>query len=197
MMADRYLAPHFAQFCSMHPEIELRLLTPFQPMDLTRHEAEVAIRVSDNPPETLIGRRLLTFAMGAYAAPHFLDRLPANPDPAEVDWIGWESDSYNRRMISNYFPTAKVFHRVDSLLVLNSLVRAGMGASVFPCYWADTEAGLRRVYRKPISDDTLGLWVLVHPDARRAAKVRAFTDFISNAFQADRDLFEGLRPTSR
>ena len=47
-------------------------------------------------------------------------------------------------------------------------------------------------YRKPISDDTLGLWVLVHPDDRRAARVRGFTDFIGNTFQADCDLFERL-----
>ena len=52
-------------------------------------------------------------------------------------------------------------------------------------------------YRKPISDDTLGLWVLVHPGARRAGRVRGFTDFISNTFQADRDLFERLRATRR
>ena len=197
MMVDRYLAPHLARFCTQNPEIDLSLLTPFQPIDLTRREADVAIRVSANPPETLVGRRLLTFALGVYATPALCDGLPSDPDPAAFDWIGWESETTHHRMISRHFPTARVQHRVDSLLVLRSLVRAGMGASVLPCYWADGEAELRRVYGTAIDDDSLGLWVLVHPDVRRAARVRAFLDFITGVFLADRDLFEGRRPASR
>ena len=196
MMVDRYLAPHFARFAVQHPDIDLSVLTPFQPMDLVRHEADVAIRVTDDPPDALIGRRLFSFAMGVYASPDFVAVQSDNPDPANFSWVGWESDAYNRLMITNHFPKAKVRHRVDSMFVLNSLVREGFGASVLACYWADTDAGLRRIYNDPIAGTDLGLWVLVHPDVRRAARVRAFTSFITEVFLSDRDLFEGRLPAS-
>lgn len=194
MLVDRYLAPHFAKFSKLHPDIDLHILTPFQPLNLVRREADVAIRVTDNPPESLIGRRICAFAMGVYGSIDFVETIPENPDPAEINWIGWSSETYHRRMITDHYPQARARHRVDSLLVLNSLVRAGIGASVCPCYWADAEASLRRIYSKPLAANELSLWVLVHPDVRRAARVRAFSSFISDAFRAESDLFEGRRP---
>ncbi len=191
MMVDRYLAPHVASFCAEHTEIELSLLTPFQPLDIMRREADVAVRVSASPPETLVGRRLFDFALAVYASPDFVDALPDEPDPAQFNWVGWASDDYNKRMITDNYPDAKVCHRIDSLLVLNALVQQGLGASVLPCYWADKNCALRRVYNQPVSQSGLGLWVLAHPDVRHVERVRAFTGFIQKAFQHDRDLFEG------
>jgi molybdopterin-guanine dinucleotide biosynthesis protein A len=47
----------------------------------------------------------------------------------------------------------------------------------------------------------MDLWVLSHPDVRRAARVRAFTAFIADIILADRELFEGrdaaLKETGR
>jgi len=40
----------------------------------------------------------------------------------------------------------------------------------------------------------MDLWILTHPDMRRAAQVRAFTKYIADTFLSDRDLFEGRRP---
>ena len=211
MMVHRYLAPHLARFSALNPGIELTLLSPYQPLNLGRREADVAIRVTADPPETLIGRRLLDFAMAAYVAPALLDRMPAAPDPtapdpaapdpaapdpaapdpAAIDWIGWESESYHRRIITTPYPRARTRHRVDSLLLAEALVREGLGASVLPCYWADSAPGLRRLYAAPTPDSGLGLWVLTHPDTRRTARVQAFTRFITQVFLADRALFEG------
>lgn len=194
VMVERYLAPHLAQFCERHPDIELSIVTPFQPVDLTRREADVAIRASDNPPEFLVGRRLFSFALGVYGSPRHHGGLPGVADPSELNWIGWESDHYNDRMIASQFPSAKVHHRVDSLLVASSMVRAGLGVSVFPCYWADQDEELVRIYPEPVEQTALGLWVLTHPDVNRAARVRAFTQFITEIFLSDRDLFEGRGP---
>ncbi|MEM7222681.1 MAG: LysR family transcriptional regulator [Pseudomonadota bacterium] len=191
MMVDRYLAPHLTRFATDNPEIELNLATAFQPLDLARREADVAIRVSADPPETLVGRRLMDFALGVYGAPEFIEALGEAPDPENVPWIGWNSESTHQRMIADHFPTAGARHRVDSLLAASALARAGLGATVLPCYWADRDPGLRRLYPQPIANHRRGLWVLAHPDVRKAARVRAFTRFVSEVLLAERDLFEG------
>lgn len=191
------LAPHFARFVAEHPEIDLTVATSYQHLSLARREADVAIRATDKPPDTLIGRRLLTLAFAVYGAAEVVDALGREPDPSELTWIGWESEAYNRLFIKDHYPTAQFRHRVDSLVVMRALVRAGLGVTVFACWRGDSDPRLRRVYAQPITDSGLHVWVLAHPDVRRAARVRAFTKFISEAILAERDLFEGRQPRPR
>jgi molybdate transport repressor ModE-like protein len=191
---NHYLAPHFARFVAENPEIDLDTVTQYQHLSLARREADVAIRTTLKPPDTLIAKKLFTFALGVYAAPAVVDAMPNEPDPSEMSWIGWESEAYNRLMITDHYPNARVRHHVDSLVDMHSLARAGLGVAVLGCFSADTDPGLRRVYARPISETAMDLWVLSHPDMLRTARVRAFTRFIADTFLADRDLFEGRRP---
>lgn len=194
MMVDRYLAPHLASFSALHPGIDLEIVTPLHNLDLMRREADVAIRASQGPPETLIGRRLFSFGLAVYASKSLAAALPPDPDPASLDWIGLDSDAYNQRVTTANFPTAKIRHRVDGLVVLNALVREGFGVAVLACYWADAEPDLQRIYPDPVMQDVLGLWVLSHPDMRRTARVRAFTKFITEVLLGDRERFEATQP---
>jgi DNA-binding transcriptional LysR family regulator len=192
--SNSYLAPHFARFAALHPDIDLDVATRYQHLSLARREADVAIRTTVKPADTLIGRRLFRFALAVYGATEVVAGLDQRPDPADLPWIGWDNEAYNRLMILNHFPTAQIRHRADSLLDMRSLARAGLGVAVIGCFAADPDPGLRRVYPEAITDNKMDLWVLSHPDLWRAARVRAFTSFIADAFLADRDLFEGRRP---
>lgn len=192
--ANHYLAPHFTRFARLHPDIELEIITRYEHASLARREADVAIRTTMHPPETLVGRRLFRFALAVYGAPDLVAGLPADPDPAELPWIGWRSESFNRLMLTDHFPEARPKHRVDSLIELGTMTREGLGVSLLGCFCADPDPRLRRVYAEPIMDGEMDLWVLTHPDLVRVARVRSFMRFITDAFMADRDLFEGRRP---
>lgn len=187
MMADRFLAPHLAAFSACHPGIDLDLLTPMAPLDMLRHEADVALRVSADPPGFLYGRRLCGFALAAYVARHGDE----HPDPGAIDWIGW--DGGGRNIVDAAFSDARIRHRADGLLAAAALVRAGLGASVLPCYWADRDAALERLYPDPVAGQ-LALWVLVHPDVRRLARVKALVSWLTRVCIAQRDSFEGRTP---
>jgi len=193
---NRYLATHFVRFARTHPEIDLEISTSYQHLSLARREADVAIRTTLKPPETLVGRRLFCCALAAYASPEIVAALPPDPDPARLDWIGWSSEAYNRLMISNHFPTANIRHWCNSQHDITTMARAGLGVAVTGCFAADPDPGLVRVYPEPITDTDMDLWVLTHPDLMRVARVREFTAFIADTFLADRDLFEGRRPTA-
>jgi DNA-binding transcriptional LysR family regulator len=97
-------------------------------------------------------------------------------------------------MITGSFPQARIRHRVDDMQAMCAMTRCGLGLAVLPCYMADPDRGLVRAIPEPATDRSLGLWVLTHPDVKRVARVRAFTEFIAKAILADRDLFEGRRP---
>ncbi|ONX33914.1 LysR family transcriptional regulator, partial [Burkholderia cenocepacia] len=63
------LSPVFAAFRHACPEITLEVSVSNAVFDLSKREADVAIRPSSSPPEVLIGRRVGTIAQAVYAAP--------------------------------------------------------------------------------------------------------------------------------
>ena len=188
-----YLARHVARFAEAHPDIDIDLITSYQHLSLARREADIAIRTTTRPPETLVGRRLFRFALAVYGARDLVARLPHRPEPGALSWIGWESEAYNRILIHDHFPEAVVRHRSDSNMNILAMARAGMGVCGIGCFHGDRDPALARVYPAPITENRMDLWVLSHPDVRRAARVRAFTEFICDTFMGDRDLFEGRR----
>jgi len=191
---EAFLAPRVAAFAEMHPDIDLDIVTSYQHLSLARREADIAIRTTTTPPETLVGRRLFRFALAVYGArTHYAGAGPP-PDPASLTWIGWESEGFNRIMIHDHFPAANVRHRTDSLVAQRALARAGLGVAVIGCFAADPDPDLVRIYPGPITENAMELWILTHPDIRRTARVRAFMRFAADAFLAERELFEGRRP---
>ena len=189
VLANLYLAPHLAGFLKEHPAIDLSVVCTFQHLNLSRREADVAIWVSAQPTDTLVGRRLADVALAVYAA-----RDHAGQGVSEsLDWIGWQDEAYNRLMIAGTFPGVRIRHRVDDLQTMRAMTRAGLGLAVLPCYMADPDQDLARASPHPLAGQNLGLWLLTHPDVRRVARVRAFIDFITRTIQSDRDLFEGHR----
>jgi DNA-binding transcriptional LysR family regulator len=149
---------------------------------------------AERRPETLLGRRLAKTAFAVYAAraDGCASHEPAHPE--SWDWIGWHDEVYNRMLITGAFPEARIKHRVDSTVAMQSMVRHGLGIAVLPCYTADRDPGLRRILPDLLSEGTPDLWVLHHPDVRRVSRVSLFADFITDVIRSDLDLFEGRRP---
>ena len=72
-------------------------------------------------------------------------------------------------------------------------VRAGAGVGVLPCYIADGDPLLERV-SLPVPELDAEHWVIVHRDLRRAACVRAVTDWIRQLFVEHRHKLAGIEP---
>jgi DNA-binding transcriptional LysR family regulator len=191
VMADSYLSSRLRPFVAENPGIMLNLVCTLQHLSLTRRDADVAVRMTSKPPEGLVGRRLCSIAVGVYGAK--ADSV-ASLDKAE--WIGWQDDSYNRMLIAAKFPKAHIRHRTDDMQATAAMARAGLGLVVLPCYVGDLDPGLRRMVPEPADRHILDLWVLTHSNIRRAARVRALTEYIADQISSDRDLFEGRRPAA-
>jgi len=192
VMSNLYLAPHFAQFLQMHPGINLSVNSTFQNLSLSRGEADVAVRNTSHPLETLIGRRLVKVATAIYAAGDLAPRLREMGEP--WPWIGWQDEAYTKLLITTHFPDAIVKHRVDDMQTMRSMARNGIGVAALPCYMADTDPGLVRILPNAILKGALDVWVLRHPAVRQVARLRLLTEFLADTILSDRDLFEGERP---
>ncbi|KTS14582.1 LysR family transcriptional regulator, partial [Methylobacterium indicum] len=56
------LTPILAEFCARCPEVRLDVVVSEQALNLAKRDADVALRATNDPPDTLVGRRLATIA---------------------------------------------------------------------------------------------------------------------------------------
>jgi len=192
------LPPLLAQFRELHPGIVLEVTTANLMANLTRRDADVAIRPVADPPETLVGRRVAGIAFAAYAAASQPAARAGTVDPAAHPWVA-PDDSLAGTSVARWMrqtlPDAAIALRADSLVELRHAARTGIGLAALPCYLGDTSEGLVRI-ATPTVPEPAALWVLTHEDLRRTARVSAFTEFMGAALVRQRDLLEGRRPAA-
>ena len=184
------LPPLFARFLADHPGITLEVTTTNQLANLTKREADVAIRPAAAPPESLVGRKVADVAFAAYARPDL-----AGVPGGERRWIGTDAGlagTVAARWLAAEVPAGAVALRADSLVGMAEAASAGIGATVLPCYLGDRWPGLARL-GGPIDNPRSALWVLTHEDLRRTARVSTFTEFMIRELRAQRGLLEGSK----
>lgn len=182
------LAAPLATFKQEQPGITLDVTTSNAFANLSKRDADVAIRPAIDPPEFLMGRRVGSVAFAVYAAATF-------DDSAEC-WIGPDdtlAGTSVARWMRSAMPSRRPNIRADSLVSMRALCAAGAGLAALPCYLGDSDTRLVRI-RAPIPEMTTALWVLTHPDLARTARVRLLMDHVSTALGRQRALIEGLRP---
>ncbi|MCG8504116.1 MAG: LysR family transcriptional regulator [Sphingomonadales bacterium] len=187
----RLLVPHLHEFTEANPEIQVELLVSRELANLSRREADVAIRVTNAPAETLSGRRLLNVVVAKYASRDYLETHTLEGKDATARWIGWiddiENPSYIARSRYRHLP---VHHRINNYESWLAMAKAGFGIVELPCFMADQEPELVRLPPEPEAASR-DLWVLSHQDVAATPRFRAFRDFAAKVILRHRDLLEG------
>jgi DNA-binding transcriptional LysR family regulator len=183
-VAHRVLPELLAEFRTRHPGIRLELLVDNRQLDLSRREADIALRATRPAAPDLFGRKLADIAWTIYGARAYLARRGADAALAAHDFIGWDAsaDVAAAAWLAAAIPESAVIYRSSSLLHQLNAAKAGIGLAVLPCYLADAEPDLRRVL-PPIPALTRELWLITHEDLRTTARVRAFFDLVGDALQ--------------
>jgi DNA-binding transcriptional LysR family regulator len=203
-LANSILPDVLAAFRTKYPRIAIELDASNAVVSLARRAADVAIRPADRPPEALVGRRISAIGFAIYAGTRYLTERGGTPEIstqalADHVWIGPDdglADTSVARWMRTAVPQADVALRASSLLALRQAATAGLGLAALPCYLAEGAPDLVRVH-PPIAAMATALWVVTHADLRRAARIRAFTDFVSAALARHRALLEGSVPRRR
>ncbi len=170
------VTPVLASFKQAYPEIALEIIVTHQPLNLSRRDADIAIRATRDPPETLVGRRLTTFAWCRYAPRSWVEegRLV---DPANVSWVGFGDALSNlpaRIWLDSEVERQNICCRFDTLIGVAQAIASGMGMGAIPCFIGDQMEDVVRVGDSLEFGDAL--WLLTHADLRNSARVRAFMD---------------------
>lgn len=189
-MASSVLMPMFASFSREHPQIDLHIVVSNLDASLPEREADIAIRLTNNPTDTLIGRKMVTVASTIYGGREYLEQLENQGD--EPKWIGVECCNFHKSWTKQNCGEQSHNLFCDDTLLTLSAIREGLGISFLPCFMGDADPLLQR-YCDPAPGHNLGLWILLHPDLKHTARVLAFRDHMVRSIEAERDLFEGKR----
>lgn len=187
-MASSVLMPMFASFCKDYPQVELRIIVSNSDASLSQRDADVAIRLTNSPSELLIGKRIVTVASTIYGHRSYIEDLrKTGEDPR---WIGVECCHFHKTWTKQSCDGQSHHFYSDDTLLTQAALRAGLGVSYLPCFMGDRDPSLMR-YSDPVDAHNLGLWILLHPDLKKTARVLSFRDHMISSISEERDLFEG------
>jgi DNA-binding transcriptional LysR family regulator len=189
VLASRFVAPRLAPLRARHPGLMIELIGHSQAASLTRREADIAVRLSRPEESALVARRLGSLGYGLYGAAAYLDGRPREA----WDWLGYDEELAQvpqQRWLLTLARGCPLAFRTNDLGALLTAAQAGMGVAALPCFLADGDPALRR-----LPEDARAarreIWLLVHADLRRSARVRAVLDHLAAIFEHDRALLAG------
>ncbi|MDX5151215.1 MAG: LysR family transcriptional regulator [Acidiferrobacterales bacterium] len=187
-IASSFLMPMLSRFSNAYPEITVELSVSNADVSLPEREADIAIRVTSTPAETLIGKKIGTIASAVYGSHDYLERMHTQNETPK--WIGVNCCDYHIKWTRRLSGDESFNFRVDEPLITHESVRQGLGLAVLPCHMGDRDPELRR-YMDPPPEMDVDLWLLYHRDLKRTERVHVFRDFIANEFENISDLLEG------
>ena len=181
------LTPMLARFREENPRIRLDLQLGDRFFDLDRREADVAIRPGPRPPENAVGRRVAAVGWTVYG--------PAELDPEgceDLPWVGYGDDLARLAAVQWRRERAggEPLLTVNTVPGMRDLLVQGGFRGMLPCFVGDPTPGLQRL-QPPIPEAASQLWLLVHADLRRAARVRLLVDHLWDGLRDLVTVFEG------
>ncbi len=190
-MFDALIIPKLPRLLKRHPGLVLTFSSSWDFLDLSRREADIALRVTEPTHPDAVGRRLGRQALGVYAA---LDLELVDAPPI----IGLPRDNESTRFsgfLHELFPRSPIVARGNTEGHILALTRAGIGVGLVDCFVGDADPLLRRVLPEPV--DHYDVWAVVHVEMHKSPRVRSVMDFLTEVYSEEADLIEGRRPQAQ
>lgn len=134
-VAEVVLAPLLRDLIAAHPKLRIALDPGEAVRDLTRREADLALRIVRPTSGDLVMTRLTTARWVLVAAPKLARRLGTIRDFAQLPWVGWGERLASigaARWLQKHAKSADPVVRSDSLTVQLAAVKSGVGVALVP-----------------------------------------------------------------
>ncbi|MDK9760107.1 LysR family transcriptional regulator, partial [Vibrio sp. D173a] len=179
-----------ALFAERYPDITLNLNFGNDIANLSRRESDVSIRIANKVYDDAVGRRLVQMSQAAYCTREYAEKVKDNAGEG-LHFIGWhepEGDVSAQWLKESFYPKATLKHRVSELVPLINLAASGLGMAYLACNLGDRHPNLVRApFQKPLPYRSI--WLLLHTDLRRTARIRRFVDFLGEQIQSRENEF--------
>lgn len=187
-IATFVIGPRLADFRRFYPGILLEIVAGWDVANLTRREADIALRTVRPTHGDFVIRKAGVWKCALYCSKAYADAHGLRPKPrrppnlSNVDVIDWTEESTFRG--GNWFGThargSSTAFAANSRHIQYAACKVGLGVAILPCLAADNDPDLLRLL-PPERVRSVDLWLVVHRDLTRTSRVRAVMDFLSDA----------------
>jgi DNA-binding transcriptional LysR family regulator len=189
-----FLLPCLGQFRRRYPDILLELIDASGNLSLTQREADIAIRLArpDAGGTRVLVRKMADMGYAVYGAKSLLNGR-SSLELTHLPWVIYD-DSFAHLPEAQWFVRnikgVEPVLRTNDDVALDAAVRQGLGVGVLACYMADHDKAFVRL-SGPSPLFSREIWLLVHRELRRVARVQALVDWLSETLAAKRAILSG------
>lgn len=187
LLLAEVLGPMLDEFHKEYPSIDLQIRATNELLDLDRREADLAIRISDNPGDDLKGLRLTEQHTASFATEAVARDIQAAPSRI-VDWIAFVTMSEPPKAVDPKYPNHRIKFHFDDMVAIQGAARAGLGVARLPMFLGRNTPGLVQIDVLP-PQPYLPIWVVGHKDVWPNAKVAAFRAILVRYIKQTKPLF--------
>lgn len=180
-LEEMVVLPALPELMARHPRLRVEFVSGTDLADLTRREADLAVRsIRPTSGEGLVVRLLRRVRVGVFCSPSYLSAYGAQGLSAQR-WVGWESGRSHlgaARWLRGALPEAEVVFRGSNMNALRVAASCGLGLVMLPEIFGALTPGLVRF---PWAGPALPegeLWLVGHAAQHRSARVRVVRDFL-------------------
>lgn len=188
MIGIEVLPQAFTKFREAHPRIAIELALSNRTADLSRREADIAVRMVKPTQATLVAKKVGLVRIALHAHPSYL-RARGTPNSAQAlsahAIIGFDTTPSVRAAIPNapIEVTRELFaFRCDKDIGQFAALKAGFGLGFCQLPLGKRE-GLVPVLTDSLYFD-LGIWLVMHKDMRSSRRVRLLFDHLASFLKA-------------
>jgi DNA-binding transcriptional LysR family regulator len=185
-VASQLVAPLTAELLQAHPRIRVELDASVGYADLTRREADIALRLERPRSGDLIATRLGTSTTALVASSEYATDAGRVRSLDELRWIDWGpglSHLPDSRWLNKAVSADRIVLRTDSIDAQVAAARAGVGALLLPRAHAGlvdlVEVALTRKLSRslpPLPESSL--WLVGHRALRHVPRVAVVWEFL-------------------
>jgi DNA-binding transcriptional LysR family regulator len=184
-IAAYLLAPNVPALVARHPQLVLEVAADQRTFDLTRREADLAVRMGRPRDAGLVMRKLAEVAYGFYASRSWLGGRARAVDFGRDPFIGHDdslASTPHERWIRGLAPRRRIVLRTNNTASIVAAARAGVGVGLVPRFVGDGDPALLRLEGpEPAHHE---MWLLVHGELRRTPRVAAVIDWLDEVVAA-------------
>jgi DNA-binding transcriptional LysR family regulator len=187
------LLPLFKELLAHHPALRIEVEESTTPLDLTRREADLAVRVVRPVRGDLVVTRLMQAQWVLAASPEFAASVGKLRKWGDVPWISWTERTAHAplpRWLAKHAREIEPILRTDSFAVQLAAAAAGLGVVLVPEPSA-AHHGLAHVKLAPALKEAAEDWpvnelfLVTHRALREVPRVRVVWDLLVERLGAD------------
>lgn len=177
-------------FVSANPGIAFKFIPSVKPLDLSKGEADVAIRITKaEPDDTLICRKISTAKWSMFGAKAYADKfgLPrTEQDLKHHRFVTFRNDAvptYLHDWLSQRVSADQIVMSFSEVELMRASIRAGHGLGLVNLRVAAADTSLIECFG-PIEELSRENLMLISPDAWQRPEIRAFAKFFAPRYAA-------------